>query len=119
MRNRGLEKRDWESRIERLPPAVRSPLHRSLARARRMRLRAVLWFRAIGPLVRRALDIVASLTALILLVPVFVIAAIAIKVTSRGPVLFRQERVGRWGRRFQMLKLRTMVTDAEAKKQAL
>jgi lipopolysaccharide/colanic/teichoic acid biosynthesis glycosyltransferase len=79
----------------------------------------MLGFVEVGPMVRRAIDIVASLCALIVLSPLLLAAAIAIKATSRGPVLFHQERVGQWGRRFKMLKLRTMVTGAEAAKQAL
>lgn len=119
MRDQETIDQDWDAKIERLPPAMRSPLCRTGARARRMRLRAVLGFRGVGPVLRRALDIAASLTALVLLFPVFLAAAIAIKVTSRGPILFKQERVGQWGRRFKMLKLRTMVTNAEAKKTEL
>jgi lipopolysaccharide/colanic/teichoic acid biosynthesis glycosyltransferase len=49
----------------------------------------------------------------VLSTPVWIAAAIAIKVTSPGPVLFRQERVGRRGRRFFVYKMRTMVVDAE------
>jgi lipopolysaccharide/colanic/teichoic acid biosynthesis glycosyltransferase len=111
--------RDWDAKIERLPPAMRSPSCRKAARARRVRLRMALGFRAVGPVLRRAIDILASLGALIVLSPVFLVAAIAIKVTSKGPILFKQERVGQWGRRFGMLKLRTMVTNAEAKKTEL
>jgi lipopolysaccharide/colanic/teichoic acid biosynthesis glycosyltransferase len=42
--------------------------------------------------------------------------AIAIKLDSRGPVFLRQERIGRGGRRFRLVKLRTMVVDAEARR---
>lgn len=62
---------------------------------------------------KRTFDVVASLAGLVLVSPVLLVAAIAIKLTSPGPVLFRQERVGRDGRTFQLLKLRTMVVDAE------
>ncbi|NUQ73229.1 MAG: sugar transferase [Polyangiaceae bacterium] len=119
MRDDETNEHDWNAKLERLPPAMRSPLARTAARARRMRLRALLGLRSVGPAARRAIDIAASLIALILLSPVFLVAAIAIKATSRGPILFKQERVGQWGRRFAMLKLRTMVTNAEAKKTEL
>ena len=66
--------------------------------------------------VKRAMDIVGSLLALLALAPVIIAVAIAVAVTSRGPVLFRQTRVGRDGRRFTMLKFRTMVSDAEQRK---
>jgi lipopolysaccharide/colanic/teichoic acid biosynthesis glycosyltransferase len=51
---------------------------------------------------------------LVLLAPVFAAAAVAVKVSSPGPVLFRQERVGRRGRVFDILKFRTMVCDGDA-----
>jgi exopolysaccharide biosynthesis polyprenyl glycosylphosphotransferase len=69
--------------------------------------------------VKRAMDIVGSLLALIALAPVMVAIAISIRLTSRGPVLFRQTRVGRDGRRFTMLKFRTMVEGADALKARL
>jgi lipopolysaccharide/colanic/teichoic acid biosynthesis glycosyltransferase len=58
--------------------------------------------------VKRLLDIFGSLAALIVLSPVLLLIAAAIKVSSRGPVLFRQQRVGRYGRRFAFLKFRSM-----------
>ena len=69
--------------------------------------------------VKRAMDIVGSLLALIALAPVMVAIAISIRLTSRGPVLFRQTRVGRDGRRFTMFKFRTMVEGADALKARL
>lgn len=70
-------------------------------------------------IVKRAVDIAMSLLVFALLWWVFVIVAIAIKVDSSGPVIFKQERVGRNGRHFTMYKFRSMYTDAEARKQAL
>ncbi|WP_366918556.1 sugar transferase [Acaryochloris sp. IP29b_bin.148] len=64
--------------------------------------------------VKRLIDIAAALGLLILLIPVFVGVAIAIKLTAPGPVFFCQERVGLGGNIFQMWKFRTMVTNAEA-----
>ena len=61
----------------------------------------------------RALDILIAAAALILLALVLLAAAIAIKLTSPGPVLYRQRRVGRGGREFEMLKLRTMVQGSD------
>ena len=69
--------------------------------------------------VKRAMDIVGSLLALIALAPVMVAIAISIRLTSRGPVLFRQTRVGRDGRRFTMFKFRTMVEGSDALKARL
>lgn len=58
---------------------------------------------------KRFLDILLSLLAVVLLVPVFLLCALAVRLDSPGPVLFRQVRVGRHGRPFQILKFRTMV----------
>lgn len=74
---------------------------------------------AVGPLVRRAIDVAATATGLVVLTPVFVLAAILIKLESRGPVFFGQERVGQRARRFTMWKLRTMVLNADRMKTAL
>jgi len=63
--------------------------------------------------VKRLLDIVISAAALISLAPILVAAAIAVKLTSRGPVFFLQERIGLNKRRFRIFKFRTMVPDAE------
>ena len=62
---------------------------------------------------KRTFDIFGASAGLILTAPITVLAAIAIKVDTRGPVLFRQTRVGQNSEPFAVLKLRTMVTDAE------
>ncbi len=62
---------------------------------------------------KRLFDICASGMALAVLTPLLVGVAIAVKLTSRGPVLFRQQRVALHGRTFYMLKFRSMVVDAE------
>ncbi|HEV2592631.1 MAG TPA: sugar transferase, partial [Gaiellaceae bacterium] len=69
--------------------------------------------------VKRALDIVVAATALVLLSPVLLAASWCIKRGSEGPVLFRQERMGAGGRRFWILKFRTMTADADAHKEAV
>ncbi|MEU5991859.1 sugar transferase [Spirillospora sp. NPDC047418] len=61
-------------------------------------------------------DRTAALGGLVLLSPLMLIVAFLIKVTSAGPVMFRQVRVGRGGREFTVLKFRTMVADAESRK---
>jgi lipopolysaccharide/colanic/teichoic acid biosynthesis glycosyltransferase len=62
---------------------------------------------------KRVLDTVLSLAAILGLLPVYVVLAAAIKLASKGPVLFRQERAGRCGRPFMLYKFRTMRTDAD------
>jgi Undecaprenyl-phosphate glucose phosphotransferase len=64
--------------------------------------------------VKRLMDIVLSALALVLLSPVLLLIALAVKVTSRGPVFYRQERCGLNGRPFNMLKFRSMPVDAES-----
>jgi exopolysaccharide biosynthesis polyprenyl glycosylphosphotransferase len=66
--------------------------------------------------VKRAFDAVVSATALVLLAPVLVACAIAIKLDTPGPVFFRQRRVGKDERRFEVLKFRSMYVDAERRK---
>jgi exopolysaccharide biosynthesis polyprenyl glycosylphosphotransferase len=64
-------------------------------------------------LLKRIFDVTVSAIALIVLAPVFLAIAIAIRLDSRGPAIFRQTRAGLEGREFTMLKFRTMVPDAE------
>jgi exopolysaccharide biosynthesis polyprenyl glycosylphosphotransferase len=63
--------------------------------------------------VKRVIDVLGSAAGLVVLAPLFAFIALRIKLDSPGPVLFRQERVGREGRRFKILKFRTMSNDAE------
>jgi len=60
---------------------------------------------------KRLLDISGSLAALVLASPVFLAIGVAIKLTSKGPVLFRQQRVGQYGRKFSFLKFRSMYVN--------
>ena len=70
-------------------------------------------------LVKRIFDMAVALVLLILLTPLFIIVALLIKLTSPGPILFVQERVGLSKRPFRFLKFRTMVQDAERQQSAL
>ncbi len=63
--------------------------------------------------IKRGLDVLVSLFGLLLLCPAMLFIAVVIKTTSKGPVFFRQVRLGRYGRPFSILKFRTMVPDAE------
>lgn len=62
---------------------------------------------------RRVLDLLIAIPATIVLLPVFAVIAVWIKLNSRGPVFFLQERIGRGGLPFRIFKFRTMVVDAE------
>lgn len=68
---------------------------------------------------KRCLDIVASMIGLICLSPIIILVAIAIKIESKGPVLFSQDRVGKDGKIFKMYKMRSMVQNAEELKEKL
>jgi lipopolysaccharide/colanic/teichoic acid biosynthesis glycosyltransferase len=79
-------------------------------------LRRLTWLAVINTtfFVKRTLDIVVSLIAIVVLAPVFLLLALLVKLDG-GPVFFRQTRVGLNGREFKMLKFRSMCVDAEAR----
>src|ERR1700721_3068923 len=64
-----------------------------------------------GPVLKRAMDIFGSLVALIAFLPAFAIIALLVKLTSKGPVLFCQKRMGQYGKEFRFYKFRTMYAD--------
>jgi lipopolysaccharide/colanic/teichoic acid biosynthesis glycosyltransferase len=66
-------------------------------------------------LLKRVIDLLGSLGLLVLLAPVFVMVGVAIKLTSKGPILFKQTRVGQLGRPFTLLKFRSMYVNADSK----
>ena len=68
---------------------------------------------------KRCIDLILSLIGMIVLIPVFIITAIAIKLDSKGKVIFAQERVGYKGKIFKMYKFRSMVSNAEELKSKL
>lgn len=69
--------------------------------------------------VKRTFDLIGSVLLMIVFSPILIVTAIAIKVGSRGPLLYRQERIGRRGRRFGMIKFRSMVADADDQLESL
>ena len=73
----------------------------------------------LGELSREALDRALALGLLVLAAPVLAAVALLVRLTSSGPILFRQERIGLHGRPFRMLKFRSMVPGAEASEEAL
>jgi exopolysaccharide biosynthesis polyprenyl glycosylphosphotransferase len=62
---------------------------------------------------KRAIDIIAALAAMTIFSPIFLFVAIGVKLTSRGPVIYSQERIGIYGQPFMMHKFRSMYSDAE------
>ncbi|TIN83475.1 MAG: sugar transferase, partial [Mesorhizobium sp.] len=67
----------------------------------------------IGGLLKRSFDIVGSLAGLVLLSPLFLMVALLVKLSDRGPIFYGHKRIGRGGRIFACLKFRTMVQDGE------
>ncbi len=76
-------------------------------------------YRGANRIVKRLFDVIGSLTLIVLFSPVLLAVAVAIKATSKGPVFFRQDRVGLNGETFRMIKFRSMVVDAEKRLAAL
>jgi exopolysaccharide biosynthesis polyprenyl glycosylphosphotransferase len=70
-------------------------------------------------MLKRMMDVIGALVLLVLTAPVWIVVAIAVKLDSTGPVLFRQTRIGRGGKPFRVAKFRSMVSDAEAQREAL
>lgn len=90
-------------------------------REQRIRLSMIAWVirNTILGRIKRTLDLVICVMALPFIAPVMLITAIAIKLDSPGTVLFKQERVGKWGKPFTCYKFRSMYMDAEARKTQL
>jgi lipopolysaccharide/colanic/teichoic acid biosynthesis glycosyltransferase len=72
-------------------------------------------YRILNDIMKRLFDILASLFGIVVLSPFLIIISIIIKLTSKGPILFKQIRVGKYERHFKIFKFRTMVVDAERK----
>lgn len=99
------------------PPHLNAPISNRL-HARRARL--VWWWTTRKlPFLKRSLDVTLVLAALLILAPLFVLVALAIKLHDRGPVLFWQQRVGLHGKTFKFPKFRSMCVNAEAVRAAL
>jgi exopolysaccharide production protein ExoY len=73
--------------------------------------------RPLGGPIKRAVDIILALAAIVMLIPLFAGCALAVFVTSPGPILFRHRRLGYGGRQFSCLKFRTMEVDADRRLQ--
>jgi hypothetical protein len=87
----------------------------------RFRLKQSVWWSVVRgtTAIKRAIDIAGSLILLVLLSPLFVAIALLVKLNSSGLVFYRQTRVMKWGRLFQMYKFRSMYSDADQRGNAL
>ncbi|MBQ7394779.1 MAG: sugar transferase [Lentisphaeria bacterium] len=102
--------------------ALREELKRpGMFRHHNIQLRMVIWNLTIGSSVcfKRMMDLILSILALLIGSPVFLVTALLIKITSPGPIIFSQVRVGKFGRHFKFYKFRSMYIDAEARKAEL
>ena len=86
-----------------------------------IQLRMVLWHLTIRGSIgfKRLMDVILSILAIMIGSPFFLITAVLVKVTSPGPIIFSQIRVGKFGRHFKFYKFRSMYIDAEARKAEL
>lgn len=82
-------------------------------------LKEQMQYRKIYEILKRILDIVCSLIGLLVLIPILVLVAILVKIESKGPIIFSQDRVGKYGKVFKMYKFRSMVVNAEQLKEKL
>ena len=69
--------------------------------------------RKLNLLIKRLIDFFGSLLIAIIISPILIVIALSVKLTSKGPVLFKQERLGKDGNVFKIIKFRTMVVNAE------
>lgn len=102
--------------------ALRQELKRpSVFHYNHIQLRMLIWHITIRAslIFKRSMDIFLSILAVFLGSPVFLLTAIMVKVTSPGPIIFSQVRVGKYGRHFKFYKFRSMYIDAEARKAEL
>lgn len=95
--------------------------HPGMFRVYHIRLRMLIWSMTINGSVflKRLTDIVLSVMCIIMAFPIFLVTALLIKLTSPGPIIFSQVRVGKYGRHFRFYKFRSMYVDAEARKEEL
>ena len=111
---------ELEQIIRFLAPDRRGKLRRAFARQRIRFLLILLHINGrMYTIGKRTLDLTISLFLLPVLLPFMALVALAIRLDSSGPVIFRQPRVGKWGKEFTCYKFRSMYTDAEARKAQL
>lgn len=122
MRKRGLE---WLYRLSREPRRLwqRYVLGNISFVAHLAQRRIASDAQRLGPAIslglKRGIDVMGALGGLTALLPILAVTALAVKLESKGPILFRQRRIGEGGASFEMLKFRSMVVDAEAQRAKL
>jgi len=106
---------DLDEKAARMLDIYANQRFRSLQASQRMRMTLLMWVirNKLARNLKRILDFVVALPMVIIASPIMILTALAIKLDSPGPVLFRQTRVGKWGEQFPCYKFRSMYTDAE------
>ena len=112
---------DSDQKLEKILSTYASGRLQKPAASRQLHLKFMVWSlrNRINQSLKRCLDLTLAFFAVIGTAPLFIITALAIKLESPGPVIFKQERVGKWGKRFTCYKFRSMRIDAEEIKQSL
>ncbi|OOM75810.1 UDP-N-acetylgalactosamine-undecaprenyl-phosphate N-acetylgalactosaminephosphotransferase [Clostridium puniceum] len=82
-------------------------------------LKGQIKYKKLYEFLKRIIDIICSSIGLIVLMPILLVVAIIIKIESKGPIIFEQDRVGKYGKVFKMYKFRSMVSNAEELKEKL
>lgn len=113
--------RAQEQKAERMLEIYATEKFKTPVSAQRMRMRLVLWVirNKMQDNVKRVFDFIVALIALLILWPLMLLVALAVKLNSPGPVIFKQVRVGKWGKPFECYKFRSMYIDAEERKAEL
>ena len=110
---------DLQAEIRRVSAALKSQTSFTSNLRSRLKIRWRVLSVTANRFFKRGLDVAGSLAAIILLLPLFTIVAIWIKLDSPGPLIYRQVRIGQYGRPFYFYKFRSMYTDSEARRTAL
>ncbi len=113
--------RAQEQKAERMLEIYATEKFKTPVSAQRMRMRLVLWVirNKMQDNVKRVFDFIVALIALLILWPLMLLVALAVKLNSPGPIIFKQVRVGKWGKPFECYKFRSMYIDAEERKAEL
>ena len=110
---------DLQAEIRRVSAALKAQTSFASELRSRFKIRRRVLSVAVDRFFKRGLDVAGSLAAIILLLPLFTAIAIWIKLDSPGPLIYRQVRIGQYGRPFFFYKFRSMYTDSEARRAAL
>ena len=110
---------DLQEEIRRVSAALKAQTSFVSELRSRFKIRRRVLGVAVARFFKRGLDVAGSLAAIILLLPLFIAIAIWIKLDSPGPLIYRQVRIGQYGRPFYFYKFRSMYIDSEARRAAL